>query len=263
MQNSYLNRTPLQITLSTWKALFLREALSRLTGSRIAWLWLLFEPIFHMSFLLFIFTVMRMRTVGGINIVVWLLVGLIFFFTFKRTATQTKNGITPNKQLFTYRQVKPIDTVISRAFLEAFLMTIIGFIVVAAASLFGVDFMPNDFLSLILAFFGIWLFGLGFGLITSVCIQLAPDSDHIINLLMTPAYMLSGVIIPISNVPEPYRHYLSYNPIVHGIETARQAMSTYYHTIPELDLNYLYSADLVTIFIGLALHRRFEYLIGK
>ncbi|MEO8333119.1 MAG: ABC transporter, partial [Gallionella sp.] len=66
-------RTPLNITISVWKALFLREAVSRLSTGRAAWLWLLLEPVFGIVFLMFIFTALRMHTVGGVSTAVWLM----------------------------------------------------------------------------------------------------------------------------------------------------------------------------------------------
>jgi capsular polysaccharide transport system permease protein len=44
-------RSPGQVTWSVWKALFLRESLTRLTAGRAAWLWLLIEPISHVVIL--------------------------------------------------------------------------------------------------------------------------------------------------------------------------------------------------------------------
>ena len=76
-----------------YRALFLREALTRLMSGRAAWFWLLAEPVFHVSYMLFIFTVIRVRTVGGIDTVLWLIVGMLGFFIFRRTGTQVSNGI--------------------------------------------------------------------------------------------------------------------------------------------------------------------------
>jgi capsular polysaccharide transport system permease protein len=263
MQNPDHYRSPLTITLSTWWALFLREALARLSAGRGAWVWLLLEPIFHVVFLLVIFTIIRFRSVGGIDTVVWLVVGLVFFFMFKRTAIQTKNAISANMSLFTYRQVKPVDTIIARGALECFLMALVGLLLAAGASLFGYNFVPNDALTLFWAFINLWLLALGFGLITSIGNILVPELDKIITLAMTPLYMLSGVIIPISAIPDPYRHWLALNPIAHNIEYARISMSSYYHTIPELDFFYPIKIALLGIFIGLLFHNRFASKVSK
>lgn len=250
-------RTSTNITLSVWKALFLREAVSRLSAGRAAWLWLLLDPLIQIVFLLFIFSIIRMRTVGGIDTVVWLMVGMLAFLMFRRTATQTQNAVGSNQGLFTYRQVKPVDTVLVRAALEGFLTVLVAIILFGGAILFGVGVIPDDPLFVLEAFFGLWLLGMGFGLMASVASELIPELGKVIGFVMTPLYFASGVMIPIASVPQPYRDWLLLNPVAHGLDAARLGFAPYYHVVPELSIAYLYGFALVTIFLGLALHIRF------
>lgn len=252
-----VNRTPLAVTFSVWKALTLREALSRLFSGRATWFWLLFEPVFHVSYLIVIYTVIRMRTVGGIDVVIWLIAGMLGFFMFRRTGNQASNGVGANRALFAYRQVKPVDAVLVRGVLEGVLMSAVAFILLAGAALFGHDAWPEAPLSVFEAFFGLWLLGIGFGLIMSVVSELLPEVGRIISLVMKPLYFISGVMVPLLSIPQPYRAWLLLNPIAHGIEGLRLGFSPYYHAVPELDIGYLYFSALVLIVLGLALHRQF------
>lgn len=250
-------RSPATITLSVWKALFLREAVHRLFSRRAAWVWLLLEPVFHVVFLMFIFTSISMRVVGGIDTPVWLMVGLLAFFMFKRTATQAMNAVGANQALFAYRQVKPVDTVLTRAGLEGFLMILVAIVLFGGADLFSLAIVPADPLAVLEAFFGLWLLGLGFGLMTSVATELVPELGKIIELLMTPLYFVSGVMLPIAVVPLPYREWLMFNPIAHSLEAARLGFAPYYQAVPELNIAYIYFFALAIVFLGLALHVRF------
>ena len=254
---AYSARSSSVITMSVWRALFLREALARISSGRAAWFWLLAEPVLNIAYLLLIYTAIRVRTIGGIDTTVWLIVGMLAFFTFRRTATQVMNGISANQALFSYRQVKPIDTLLVRGALEAFLMSIVTVILLSGAALFGHAVLPADPLAVLEAFFGLWLIGVGFGLTTSVAIQLVPDLGKVIALVMMPLYILSGVMLPIASVPQPYRDWLLLNPVAHGLEAARLGFAPYYHAVPELSIAYLYQFALVAIFLGLALQRRF------
>lgn len=250
-------RTPATITLSVWKALFLREALSRLLSGRAAWFWLLAEPVFHVSFLVVIFSVVRVSTVGGIDTAVWIMVGMLAFFMFRRTGTQLMNAVSANQALFSYRQVKPADTVLVRGALEGTLMTVVTVIFLAGAALFGYPVIPADPLAVLEAFVGVWLLGMGFGLVASVAVELVPELGTILKLVMMPLYLLSGVVLPLSAVPQPYRDWLMLNPIAHGLEAARLGFAPHYHAVSGLSLAYMYGFALVTVFLGLALHRRF------
>ena len=254
---AHIARTSLAITLSVWKALFLREALSRLFSGRATWFWLLAEPVFHVGYLVFIFTVIRVRTVGGIDTTVWLITGILAFFMFRRTGIQVMNAISANQALFTYRQVKPVDTLLVRGGLEGLLIIVIASILLGAAALFGHSVVPADPLAVLEAFFGLWLVGMGFGLMTSVAVELVPELGQVIKLVMRPMYVVSGVIFPISAVPQPYRDWFMLNPVAHGLEAVRLGFAPHYHAVPELSIAYIYGFALVSIFLGLALHRRF------
>ncbi|WP_428243083.1 ABC transporter permease [Gynuella sp.] len=250
-------RTPLQVTWSVWKALFLREALTRLLSGRAQWFWLLLEPAFHVVYMTFIFSVVRVRHVGGIDTAIWLMMGMLAFFMFKRTWGQLTNAIDANKSLFVYRQVKPIDTVLVRAALEGIIMLFVIIILLSGLALLGKEVQPTDPLRLIGALWGLWLLGTGLGLMTSVATELIPEIGKIINLITMPLMWISGVMIPLTSIPQPYRDWLLFNPVVHGIESARLGFAGYYHTFPELDESFLFKCALVSMFFGLALHRRF------
>ena len=251
-------RSPIAITLSVWKAIFLREALDRLFDMRAAWLWLLLEPVLHIVFITFVVTVVRLRTVGGIDVVIWVIVGLLAFFLFRRTAVQTMHAVDSNKPLFAYRQVQPFDTAVVRAGLEGFLMILVGAIILSAAALFGYDVWPGDPLQVGWAMLGLWLLALGYGLVTSVLMELIPELEHIFKILMLPLYLVSGVIFPLSAVPEPYREWLMYNPIAHGLELVRHGFSPYYHMVQGVSASYLYAWVVCSILLGLMLYRRFS-----
>lgn len=250
-------RNSLGITLSVWKALLLREALSRLFSSRGAWFWLIAEPVAHMAILGFLYTAVRQRTIGGIDFLIWLVLGLQGFFLFRRTASQMAGAIDSNRALFAYRQVIPIDTVLMRGILELVLMTAIILVIFLGLVLLGHEVVPANLMMVMQALFGLWLLGVGIGLITSAGAEIAPETRQIVNMAMMPLYFISGAIIPIASVPEPYRDWLLVNPIVHGLDSAREGFSPYYHSVPNLSLGYLYDIAIVSIFVGLLLHRRF------
>lgn len=250
-------RSSLEITLSVWKALFLREALSRLFASRTSMIWLFFEPVFHMSYMAWVFAVIRMRVVGGLDTMVWLLAGMLPFILFRRTASQTSIAVDANQALFTYRQVKPVDTIFVRAGLEFFILTIVAAILFFGVAMIGHAVTPADPLTLIFAVFGMWLLALGWGLVASVGQALIPELENVNNMLMAPIYFVSGAIFPLSSLPTQYQEWLLYNPLAHGLEIIRHSFSPYYFAVPGTSMAYLYGFALCLLLLGLALHRHF------
>ena len=250
-------RNPLSVSFAVWRAIFLREALDRLFDMRFAWFWLLAEPVLHIGFTAFIFNVIRLRTVGNADTVVWIIVGMLAFFLFRRTAVQVTYAVDSSRQLFTYRQVKPFDPAIARAVLEAFVMMIISLLILGFVSLLGHETFPDDALLVMEAVMGLWLFGVGYGLIASVLMDLVSEMEHVLKILIMPLYLISGVILPMVNIPLPLREILMINPIAHGLELVRLGFFSYYHTVPGLSMSYLYAWGIVSVFLGLLLYRRF------
>lgn len=258
---THVPRSSVAITLSVWRALFLREALSRIVASRAAWFWLLAEPVLHITYIVVLYTIIRVRTVGGIDAAVWIVIGVLAYLTFQRTGTQVTNAVGSNQALFAYRQVKPVDALLVRAALEAFLMVVSSVFLLGIAGLCGYPVMPDDPLVVMLAFLGMWLVGLGYGLVIAVLIELVPEFSKVLKLFTRPLYFLSGVLHPMTAIPQPYRDWLMWNPLAHGIEAARSGFAATYHAVDGVSLAYLYGCALVMLFLGLALQRRFAALL--
>ena len=254
-------RSPLRVAMSVWHALLMREALRRFFAFRGAWAWLLAEPLFHAGYLTFIYTVIRVKTVGGIDTIVWLLSGLMGFFLFRRTAGQVCLALRANQPLFAYRQVKPFDTFFVRALLEGVVMVVITFSIFFAAALFGHVFSPDAPLTVLLAFLSAWLMGFGWGLIVAIAEGLVSELGTLFDLLTRPLYLISGVMLPLAVLPPQIRTWLMLNPLAHVLENIRLGFSARYHAVPEVNLAYPFFAALVLIFAGLLLVRIFEWKV--
>ncbi|SEF11774.1 capsular polysaccharide transport system permease protein [Burkholderia sp. WP9] len=261
-------RTPLEVTVSVWRAMFLREALDRLFEARAAWLWLLVEPIIYISVHAFGLETFHVHQVGGMSINMWIIAGFVGFLLWRRTWTQVLHGIDCNRAFFAYRQVKPFDVAIVRAVLELFLMLPISIIIVALAILAGhamtrdllnPAWLPADPLLVMATTVGLWLLGLGLGLVTSAAMHFVPELDHVFKLLYLPLYYVSGALLPIAlYVPAPYQYFFVANPVVNGLELMRQGFLPSYHALEGVSLGYLYAWALGLILVGLTLYRRFS-----
>lgn len=250
--------TPFVNVVTVWHALFLREALDRFFGGRAAWAWLVFEPASHIVLMSLLFSMIRVSPPGFPDLVMWLCMGLLSFFVFRRTAVQTLHAVDCNKAFFAFRQVRPFDAAFARASVEAFSMFFVILVILTPMAFFDKEIIPSDPLLLIATLAGLWLLGFGYGLITSVIQRLVPESGHIFQLIMLPLYLASGTIMPISVIPAKYRDLILINPIAHALELARGAFFKDYKMIEGVSLGYLYIWIVVFIIIGLILYKLFE-----
>ncbi len=251
--------TPLRNTFATWHALFLKTTLSRLFGKRMAWAWLLIDPAIQVLVFGMIRSLMRDAMINGVDMLPWMVIGMLSFFLFRRTASMAMHAIDCNKPYFAFRQVRPFDAVLTAAVVEGFVMTFVSIIILGFIGFFGeMQIIPHDPLLVLVSLGALFSFGLGYGMITSVVMRLIPESSHIFSLIMMPLYFLSGAILPLTSIPPNYREYLLLNPIVHGIESVRLGFFSTYHVVPGIELSYLYIFSFLLFAIGLTLYRVYE-----
>jgi capsular polysaccharide transport system permease protein len=251
-------RSPLALTLDVWKALLLREALYRVSQDRMAWAWLLLEPIAQVALLVWVFTSLNHVVIAGADTAVFVAVGVLGFFVPRNILLRSLDAISQNATLFAYRQVKPVDTVLVRAALEGFLELFIFLVIFAALGLLGHTVVPADPARAIEALAVLWLLGSGLGLAASVAGKMIPEVSRVIRVLINPVYFLSSVFYPTALLPHFAREALLFNPLVHGIEALRAGFAPTYRVPPGIDLGYPLAVALALIFLGLAMHVCFQ-----
>lgn len=215
------------------------------------------EPVLHTCFMLFLYTVVRARSVAGADVAVWLVLGLTGYFTVQNVFQRAMGAVDANRSLFAYRQVRPIDTVIVRAALETLLGVVILLTLLLVLAIFGHPIIPDAPIEAIVAFMGLILCAIGVGLVLSVLGDLVPEVGNLTAFLFRPLYLLSGAIFPVAAIPVKYREWVFYNPFAHGLELFRSGFFPVYHYAPEANFRYLFSFAGVSIFIGLALQMSF------
>jgi capsular polysaccharide transport system permease protein len=251
-------RSSWQVTRSVWHAMFMREALARITAGRFAWFWMFVEPIAFVVIMVAVREMMgRIRLTTGAEFIPWLITGLLAFSLFRDAVLRSIGAVDANQGLFAYRQVSPVDPVLVRIAIEGLLQSAVFAILIVGVSLLGHDMVPSDPLGAIFVWASIWLLGLGGGLVASVAADLIPELGRAIRMMMLPMFMLSGAIIPLNMLPHHVQQYLMLNPALHGVEALRLAFFPYYKAMPGVDLLYLWSWALAMIVLGLALHVRF------
>nr|WP_278044257.1 ABC transporter permease [Corticibacter populi] len=242
---------------AVWHALFMREALTRVSGRRMAWLWLLLEPLVHVGFLMLIFSTLRSRQLSGVDFALFLALGFMGYQMFVSIGRRSASAINSNRGLMSYRQVLPVDTVLARIGLEFTLQTLVLILLLAIAALFGFDILPHDPLTAAAALALLALMGAGFALMFSVFYVLVPETEKLIGFIFTPLYFASAIMYSPALLPPALRDILLYNPIVHGVELVRGGFFEGYHLLPGISMGYLSTFALGFTVFGLLLQRRF------
>ncbi len=236
-------------------ALMLRDARTRLLGNGLGFLGLsVLWPLVHIVALLVInIYVGRMVPVGH-SIVLFLATGLLPFMTFSYMSRWIMLGFVMNKPLLAFPIVSVTDILFARAVLEvigSFLMALSLGVVLAFLE---VNFVPYDIPEACYAWGAVILLGLGMGCLNSVVAMAFHGWLIGYALVIFVLYAASGIVFVPDVLPDPYRYWLSFNPVLHAVTWMRSAYYPGYGTIV-LDKLYLLGWALCSIFAGLLLER--------
>jgi len=252
-------RTSWQVTRSVWHALFMREAIARTTADRMAWFWMLAEPVAMIGLMVLVRTVIfgSTRTIYGAGFIEWLVVGLFGFYLFRESLVRSLGVINAARALFTFRQVKSVDPVLIRVLFDGILRTTVFVIFILIGGLLELDAVADDPLLALWYWLSLWLLGAGFALFFSVAGHLVPEVARVIKLISLPLMLTSGVIIPLSYLPSEVQAVLLYNPVVHALELLRSGFFEAYTISPYISVSYLWTWVLLSFTAGLLMHMRF------
>ncbi len=250
------SRNSWQIQQAVFLALFIRELKTRFGRYRLGFFWAMIEPIVHILVLTILFSFLRDKgDFYGIPFPLFFGVGVLAFFIFQKIVTGGINSITANLGLFAYRQVKPIDAIAVRAFLELLIICLVMvFLTWLGAWFFEYETIPHRPLFILFVILILFIFALGLALMTAVIGVKYPEAAQLINMFMRPLYFLSGVFFPLQAMPENYHAYLLWNPLLHGVEQLRAGWFFDYPA-DETNIFYVFLWALPIFFFGLAFYR--------
>ncbi|HET9644163.1 MAG TPA: ABC transporter permease [Burkholderiaceae bacterium] len=255
-------RHPFDVQRSVLYALVLRELKTRFGGRWLGVYWAVFDPLAQVAVLTVLLGGFHRAVLPGIDYPVFLVTGMVPFYMFRNLSLRLMDGVDANRALFSYRQVKPIDTLVARALLEVGVYAVISLIMFGIFSAFGMAWTPYQPLQTLVL--GGLLVGFGFGL--GLFLAVATDSFHqsraIVRVIFLPLYLMSGVLTPLHVIPVEWRPVLMLNPMVHALELSRAYFLPNYRVAEGASLGYVACSSLVALAAGLALHhvRRHELL---
>ena len=237
-------------------ALVLREYLTRFGSRRMGAFWEIFEPMASIAFMMFIFTVIRARSMPGMDMPMFLLTGMIPFFLMRNIIFKLMDSIGANQALFSYPNIKVFDTYVARVLVELSVSSTVYLVFIFIFGFwFGYDILvayPLEWLAALLV--GI-LFAFSLGIIFSIVTLMAPNLKSIIRILFLPLYLMSGVIFPLWIVPDKYLPWLLWNPFAHIISNIREGVFTHYPGINGVTWSYPIEITLITLCIAMGLYR--------
>ncbi|MDP2372361.1 ABC transporter permease [Reyranella sp.] len=235
-------------------ALVRREMRAHFGESRIGYLWALVEPSLHLAAYLVFFVMVFKRTAPlGTSTALFMMTGIIPFFLYSKVASYISGSIRSNRNLLTLPPVKPIDVVVARVVLESVTYLFVGFLMFLALYAGGIaEAIPYDPLAVMEASILAIFIGLGVGMINIVIQSYFHNWMTIFGMFSFPLWIFSGVWFLPEQVPQPFREYMLYNPILHVVLMFRTGFYWNYNSF-YLDVPFVVGVSALLVATGLAL----------
>ncbi|HBT78213.1 MAG TPA: ABC transporter permease [Planctomycetaceae bacterium] len=190
-------------------------------------IWWMLQPILLCVTYVLIFSVIARVSTDGIPPVLFFLSGLTFWFYFIGVFSNVANTFSSNASIFGQvyfpRLVMPIAWSISALIKFSFQLAFLA-VCYLVYVLYGSPVAPQWTL-LLLPFVILYAAALatGCGLIMAALTSKYRDLTLTMPMIMRLWRYLSAVVIPMSAVPENYRCYFDWNPVVPAVEIFRHA----------------------------------------
>ena len=250
-------RSSLKIFLDVQNALILRELNMRFSSGQMGLFWTFFEPFFQIIIFVLIKVLIFGRSSNDFDFAVFLALNFIAFNMFKNIAMKSSSAFKANKALFVYKQVKPIDTIISRTIIEVFITSIIIVIFLSIGFYFGFDIKIKDLTMVSLAFLFLLFFSFSFAIFLAVLNVFVESIGKIIGFMMTGLMFASAIFYTIDMLPTSLQEVLLYNPLIHFMEMIH---GFYFFALDDRFVSYSYMLlwSFSLLYVGLWLYIKLE-----
>lgn len=230
-------------------AIVMRELHTRYGRENIGYLWLIAEPLMLGSIIALLHSGQTAHE-GGINPVALTVTGYTIFIMFRGIVNRAEGALHGNLPLLYHRMVTVFDIAFARALLEAAGTFVAFTILLSLIIAIGFADFPARPLMLLAGVAYIFFFSFG---ISTIIIGGAHDNSLLERLVHPFSYFmipLSAAFYQVSWVPEPYRHYLLYNPFPQMFELVRYGQFET-ATLEYVDFIYITAWTLILNFLGL------------
>lgn len=250
-------RQSLAIQMRVIGALLMREVITRYGRRNIGFLWLFVEPLLITLLIASLWGVIRADKLSTLNIIAFMITGYPIAMMWRNASKRTIGAISGNLSLLYHRNVKVLDTIITRVLLEVAGATIAQILIMITFILIGWIDTPQDTFYMVMAWLLMILFAFGLGLIICSIAQRFEVFGKLwgtISFLMLP---LSGAFFFVHNLPAQAQQYAKWVPMISGTEMFRHGY--FGDNIPTYEnIGFLIFCDLAMILFGLIMVRNFS-----
>lgn len=236
-----------------------RNFASRYKDSVLGIIWTILRPLLIMLLFTIIFSTIFKKSIE--NFQVYFLSGWCIFMFVTSAISTSLGSLKGNKNILLKtpapKHIFILGSVISE-FLD-FLITIglLICVMVVTNAPFHWSVLPFSIFAVLSSLIMI----IGIGLMLSIACVYYTDIQHLWGVLVLMLMYASCIFYPIDIIPEPFRYYLSLNPLYWAVEQFRSGV--FYGVPPQtLSIVNFFLLSLIVLIVGIIIFKKFEKKIS-
>ncbi|WP_428929900.1 ABC transporter permease [Marinibacterium sp. SX1] len=219
---------------ATWRtisALILREMSATYGRSPGGYAWMILEPALGIIVLTAIFSAGFRTPALGTNFAMFYATGLVPFFMYGAISNSVSGAVRSSRSLLAYPGVTFFDTLIARFLLTVLTQALVSYIVISFIRTVYDTQTVVDFGTIMTGYGMLIAFSTAVGLMNGFLFMKYELWGRVWSILTRPLVFISGVIFLYDSMPDPFRGWLWWNPLVHCIGTIRAGFYIHYDAL--------------------------------
>lgn len=235
----------------------LREMSTTYGRNAFGYLWAVVEPAAGILLLAAVFSLALRAPALGTNFALFYASGFLPFMTYLEISQKTALALRFSRPLMAFPAVSFVDALLARLVLNGMTQLMVtGIVTTAIIAGYRVEVIVNYpvvleavALSVLLAF--------GVGVLNCFLLSRFPFWERAWVIVTRPLFFASAIFYLFETVPEPYRNYLWFNPLIHVVGLFRRGIYQTY-TADYASPAYVLFVSLACLLFGLVLLRRYH-----
>lgn len=244
--------------LSAWRnvaALILREIATSHGRAPGGYLWAVIEPVAGIALLSAVFAVALHNPGLGVTFPLFYATGMLPFTMFTQLVTKLAQSLTFSRPLLSFPGVNWREALVARFVLNLGTQLMVSYLVLAGILTLFRTRAILDFGAIFEAYALCALLALGIGTLNCLLQGLFQVWTHVWSIIMRPMFIISSIFFLFESVPQPWRDWLWWNPMVHVVGILRRGVYPGYDA-GWASPSYVALVGLVCLAFGLLFLRR-------
>lgn len=255
-----LNRQRPFATSRVVAALMLREMSTTYGRSPVGYLWAVLQPVAGIVLLTLVFSLMLRSPPLGKSFALFYASGIVPFLLYMEVQSKIAGSIQFSRQLLVYPSVTVVDAILARFILNLLTQLLVAFIIFGVLMNLDDTHAAVDLPAISLALVMAAALGLGAGVLNAFLFGIFDEWNRIWAVLNRPMFILSCVLFTFESIPEPYRGWLWFNPLIHVVGQTRRGFYPFYEA-DYVSAAYVFLVSLVLLVLGLIFLKRYARYI--